>query len=172
MSDSFLRRWSRLKRQEAAPPAPPPAPQAPEPPEEIPPDAASIPLDEIAPWLRRRVPQAWRVAALRRLWVSDPAISGFVGLADYQFDWESLGGSPGWGPLRAIDDIAGLLSRAVGEPEPLPDTPEAEPASVEQVPTAALQIAAEPVDLPQDIVAAQEPPPPPPRRRGGGATPI
>ena len=184
MTDGFLRRWSRLKRQT------PPDPQAPSPQElppqelppqelteETPPDAETIPLDEVAVWLKRRVPQAWRIAALRRLWAADPAIAGFIGPADYQFDWEALGGSPGWGPLRAMDDIASLLSRAIGEPlpeplEPPPQTPPAppEPPRAEAVPQPAPSLE-QPENKPEiAIVRVSEMPPP--RRRGGAATPI
>lgn len=69
---------------------------------------------DLTPWLRRRVPELWRRAALRRLWAADPAIRDFVGPADYAWDWNTPGGAPGYGPLRATDDIARLLAQATG----------------------------------------------------------
>ncbi|MCW3474158.1 DUF3306 domain-containing protein [Limobrevibacterium gyesilva] len=160
MTGSFARRWSRLKR--AASPAAPPAPE----PVEIPPPAETIDLADIAGWLKRNVPDAWKTAALRRLWLSDPAIRDFIGPADYAWDWNTPGGAPGYGPLQAMDDVGKLLARAIGAPPPKETPPEAPPA-VQAVPA------------PQEKVAVAAPTPSPPapdpvepvRRRGGGATP-
>ncbi len=173
--DGFLRRWSRLKRQ--APPAPKPAPAAAEPPEEIPPPVESISDEEIAGWLKRRVPQAWRVLALRRLWVSDAAIAGFIGPADYQFDWEALGGSPGWGPLRAVDDITDLLSRAIGEHRPPPREAVPEEVAVAESDSAEpplqnLAVLTELAEIKPDFVVSEERDDTVRRRRGGAATPV
>jgi hypothetical protein len=157
--EGFAARWSRRKRgvAEVVP--------APEPPMEEPPLLDSLPLDEIGPWLKRRVPEAWKTAALRRIWVADPAIRGFVGLADYAWDWNTPGGAPFYGPMQAIDDVADLLSRAMGSqpkgPEALPE-PE-QPAML-----------AGPLDLPPTPAVLPAPAPesaPPPRRRGGRAAP-
>ena len=111
--DGILRRWARRKQvvrsgktMEAEQPL------------EIPPAADTIDLAEIAGWLKRNVPPAWKTAALRRLWVADPAIRNFVGMADYAWDWNTPGGAPGYGPLRAVDDVAALLQRLAAPPEP------------------------------------------------------
>ena len=172
MSDSpegFARRWSRLKRHGETPPAV----AVPEAPMEVPPPAETIPLEEIAGWMARRVPDSWRQAALRRLWVSDPAISSFVGLADYAWDFTVEGGAPGWGAMRAIDDVAKLLARAIGE---VPADPALEPKS-ESPPAAAEAVPG--VEAQPDVVspaiasvAAPEPETRPMRRRGGGAVPV
>ncbi len=164
--EGFARRWSRLKRQPAPAPSPSPvaAVAAPELPEEIPPAAETIPLEEIAGWLPRHVPEVWRQAALRRLWIADPAIRNFIGPADYAWDWNTAGGVPGWGPLRAIDDIAKLLVRAIGETPP--DMPEPPPADL-SVPA----IPPPPAPLIAEAATALEPLEPALRRRGGGATP-
>jgi hypothetical protein len=170
--DGFLRRWSRLKRSSPAPEAP----VAEDLPEEVPPPVETIPVEEIGPWLKRRVPQAWRVLALRRLWVSDAAIAGFIGPADYQFDWEALGGSPGWGPLRAVDDIADLLTRAIGAHRPPPDAVPDDVVVADQTPpkaqSANLVDAAEPSDSATESVETGEREAVTRRRRGGAATPV
>lgn len=168
--EGFLRRWSRRKRQ-VAPQVVEAVPEA-LPPEEMPPPAETIPLEEIAAWMGRRVPEGWREAALRRVWSADVAIRDFVGPADYAWDWNVPGGAPGWGPMRAIDDIAQLLSRAIGEPLPAPPAqPEPEPAPV----IAVAEIPPRPAPLPElPPVALPEPAPEQSARprRGGRALPV
>lgn len=170
--EGFARRWSRLKRQAAEPavPAPQPAPAPAPPPEPVtPPPAAEVPLEDIMGWVRRGAPEAWAQLALRRLWRSDPAIASHIGPADYAWDWNAEGGVPGWGPMRAADDIVKLLARAIGEPEP----------AAEQAPTPAVEAQAEPSERVSDdgeaAPAALKLPPPAPsrhRRRGGRAAPV
>src|SRR4051794_5364204 len=88
---------------------------------------------DLAQFLRKGVPAAWRNAALRRIWALDPKIRDYVGEArDYAYDWNAPGGVPGSGPL-AEQDIPGLLRRVIGESEPDPSPgapqPTADPSS-------------------------------------------
>jgi len=129
-SEGFARRWSRLKRQAVAPcpevtlEVTPPIEVSPEPPVEIPPPVETIPLEEITGWLSKRLPEGWREAALRRVWSADIDIRDFKGLADYAWDYTSeFDAPPGFGPMRATDDMVRLLARAIGEPLPLPELP-------------------------------------------------
>jgi len=55
-------------------------------------------------------------AALRRAWSVDPAIRDFVGLSENSWDFNALGGVPGFGSLTA-EDARRLLARVVGEKE-------------------------------------------------------
>ena len=146
--DGILRRWARRKRAARGPQAA----DAAAPPLEIPPSAETIDLDEIAGWLKRNVPPAWKTAALRRLWVADPAIRDFIGMADYAWDWNTPGGAPGYGPLRAADDVAALLKRVIGAPEPAATQAEAANIPPDSAPAIA------PAALPAPRVA--QPPPP------------
>lgn len=152
-SESRLARWRRLKAAGEPTQAPP----------ETPPALETVELAEIAGWLRRNVPEAWKQAALRRLWREDAQIRGFVGLADYAGDWNTPGGVPGFGPLGALDDLADLLARAMGTP-------------ATATPAPAIEAAPEPA--PPPAIAPQPDPPPPARqiatapRRGGRATPV
>lgn len=147
MSEDFLSRWSRCKAEarraaggsttqsdraaELAPDVPhqradePGTPDA-EPaltPEEL---AALPKLDEltadsdITGFLRRGVPEALRNAALRKMWMLDPAIRDFVGPArDYSYDWNTPGGVPGNSPLEP-EHVAAMVRRLFGEPEAAP----------------------------------------------------
>jgi Protein of unknown function (DUF3306) len=122
--EGFLGRWSRLKREarEAVPS---------EAAEELPPEEA-VDLEALPPieslgaesdytaFMARGVPEDLRCAALRKAWASDPAIAGFRGFAEY--DWDC--NAPGYGALLPTDDIKQLLGRI------LRDEPEAaEPAA-------------------------------------------
>lgn len=114
--DGFLARWSR--RKQAARTAPPQAPveapgESPEP--EVAFDPATLPpLDTLGAdsdytvFLRTGVPKALRLAALRKAWASDPAITGHRPLVDY--DWDC--NAPGYGALRPTDD-AGKVTEAL-----------------------------------------------------------
>lgn len=149
--EGFARRWARLKgRGEVAPVA-----------EEVPPDLESLALEDIAGWLKRNVPQAWKTAALRRMWVADAGIREFVGLADYAWDFNVPGGSAVFAPLGALDDVAGMLARAVGADAVAPVAVVKEEAVAEVLPPVGEEAPAEAV---REVVRG--------RRRGGGATPV
>jgi hypothetical protein len=141
--ETFLARWSKRKVQARTGEAPEPAPSADDarppkaeddsdgiPLEDLPPIESIDASTDLTPWLRKKVPEAWKRAALGRVWASDPAISEFVGLADYAWDWNAPDGVPGFGPLRATDNLAELLSQAIGQaPACAPEEPAAEKAT-------------------------------------------
>ena len=178
MSDErSLQRWSRTKRAaaHAASEHDQAARQSPCARVEEPPPVAELTLEDLTGWLRRNVPEAWRRAALRRLWVDDPMIREFIGPADYAWDWNAPDGVPGYGPLRAVDDVAKLLAQVIDD-KPTP-TASAQPAAlITSLPTPADEMAAAP---PVTAAVAEpntraKPPPMSPikRRRGGSATPV
>ncbi len=69
---------------------------------------------DISAFLRPGVPADLAQAALRRAWVADPAIRDFVGLAENAWDFNAPDGVPGFGPLRAIDDVQRLAAQIAG----------------------------------------------------------
>lgn len=76
---------------------------------------------DLTPWLKRNVPDAWKQAALRKLWLTDPHVRAHVPFADYAWDWNTPGGVPGSGPLGPLDDVAKMAAdilRGYGNPEP------------------------------------------------------
>lgn len=120
MSEDFLSRWSRRKTEARRAPAVEP-PQA-EPvlsEEEIAalPKIDTLQVDtDITPFLRAGVPATLRNAALRKMWLLDPAIRDFAGHArDYDYDWNTPGGVPGSGALGPSDDVAVMLRRVLGD---------------------------------------------------------
>jgi hypothetical protein len=97
-----------------------PTTSAPQPPSAF--DRASLPPIEsitagtdIRAFLAPGVPADLSRAALRRAWVADPAIRDFVGLAENAWDFTAPGGVPGFGPLRAIDDVQRLAAQVIGD---------------------------------------------------------
>jgi hypothetical protein len=88
-------------------------------------------LDELTPetditgFLRPGVPEAIRNAALRKMWLLDPAIRDFPGHArDYAYDWNAPDGAPGSAPLQR-EEVAALLRGFLGKSAaPAEDTAE------------------------------------------------
>jgi Protein of unknown function (DUF3306) len=142
MSDpeDFLSRWSRRKR-EASPEAEPVNPPAADEPAqderasgkasrlnapasaETAFDLTSLPPIEridaetdISGFLAAGVPSDLTRAALRRAWTSDPKIRNFVGLADYDWDFNAAGSMAGFGPLEMTDEVGKVVGRMV-EPD-------------------------------------------------------
>ena len=138
-SETFLTRWSRLKRddlqrpetaeeppgptpetarEEAAPGAAGDARPPPQPAPELPalPDIDSIASgSDIRAFLAAGVPAELTKAALRRAWTVDPAIRDFIGLAENQWDFTDPTSIPGFGPLAPTDDVGRLVSQALGQ---------------------------------------------------------
>jgi hypothetical protein len=68
---------------------------------------------DITGFLKPGVPSALRHAALRRVWVIDPAIRDFVGLQDYDWDFNSSD-IAGFGEIGSEHDVANMVARLFG----------------------------------------------------------
>ncbi len=121
----FLGRWARRKQEaqraalapEPSPTATPPtAPAADQPPVDLPlPSLDSIvPGADVSAFFQAHVPEALRQAALRKLWTTDPEISGFIEMADYQWDFNNPDAIPGWGSRIDMPDVRRLAGRLLG----------------------------------------------------------
>jgi hypothetical protein len=140
MSEDFLARWSRRKRDAAETEQAKSAPneddavaedaipenaesvEAIEPPAEPVFDLKNLPsiesitaASDIRPFLAPGVPVDIARAALRRAWSSDPRIRDFVGLADYDWDYHTPGSAAGFGPLEMTDELRRMVARIVGD---------------------------------------------------------
>src|SRR6266404_3756124 len=140
-SESIMSRWSRRKQESARPVEPDGSSSEPKPIEAEPDhsnpatfatpatgspasqafDLASLPPlqsitvgTDIRSFLASSVPVELTNAALRRAWVTDPAIRDFIGIAENQWDFNDPTAMPGFGPLTA-DDVPGLAG--LGETE-------------------------------------------------------
>src|SRR5712671_6233755 len=140
-SENIMSRWSRMKQQSARRAAPDdlsseskpvdaeagdlnkataaaPATDSPTSPAF---DPASLPLlqsitagTDIRSFLASNVPLELTRAALRRTWVTDPAIRDFIGIAENQWDFNDPTAMPGFEPLRA-GDVPGLATPGEAE---------------------------------------------------------
>lgn len=138
--EGFLTRWSRLKRDPAAAPAAgsvaadrpnaeasgggePALPEG----RTLEDLVAELPnLDEIvagqdlSAFMQAWVPGHLRAAALRRMWLIDPAIRDYVDPAlDYAYDYNLPGGAPGYGPMETsaemVREVREMFGRAIGD---------------------------------------------------------
>lgn len=159
--ESFARRWSRRKAEERQDTADPPdeegteltpTPESPPPPatalpEEEPPDLPPIESltaeSDFTPFLRDKVPEALRKAALRKLWRSDPVLANLDGLNDYDEDF--TGGSLGGIVATAYRVGKGMVDKATEIAEET--APEADPATEDG---GAVDVARGATDTPED----------------------
>jgi hypothetical protein len=141
----FLSRWSRRKRRatalvnaaDARGPSLPPIPDqgaprhgstettsaqtalASDPPSLVPLHAIGAETD-VRAFLAAGVPSELARAALRRAWLSDPKIRDFVGLADYDWDFNTPESVAGFGMIEAADQVERELARLVRGPAAAP----------------------------------------------------
>lgn len=130
MSETFLSRWSKRKfdeqnNAERSAPSVVESAQADEPdPDAITPEElAALPAlesvtsaEELTVFLRKGIPAVLRMAALKKLWVLDPAIRDYVGDArDYAWDWNVPGGVPVSGPIEPGADIESMVRKIFGD---------------------------------------------------------
>ena len=67
------------------------------------------------------VPAELTRAALRRAWVTDPAIRDFIGIAENQWDFTKPDGVPGFGSLELTPELRRMVAQLVGDaPERVP----------------------------------------------------
>ncbi len=137
--DNILARWSRRKLEagragnvppaggcpepRAARPGPPAGSEAPVQifdPGDLPPIDSITATTDIRSFLRSGVPAALTRSALRRAWVTDPAIRDFIGVAESQWDYNDPAAMPGFGPLltdqaaKLAENVVGRVDAAIG----------------------------------------------------------
>lgn len=127
MTEDFLSRWSRLKRESATEPEAASEPQPTDPVPAASPaapapaiDASSLPAIEsisaesdVAAFLQAGVPEDLRLAALRSAWACDPAIRDFIGIAESQWDFNTDGAIAGFGSLSVEEHARYVAARAL-----------------------------------------------------------
>jgi hypothetical protein len=69
---------------------------------------------DIRAFLAPGVPAELTRAALRRVWATDPKIRDFIGLADYDWDFNMPGAIPGFGPLEMTDELRRQVVQMIG----------------------------------------------------------
>lgn len=98
-----------------------------EPSSDVIPEPLPLPsLDDVVPgadlslFMQPHVPETLRNAALAKMWRSDPSIRDFIEMADYQWDWNTPGGMPGYAESVSGLDLEQMARRIVhGSPKTL-----------------------------------------------------
>jgi hypothetical protein len=105
-------------------------------PSKLPPIESITAESDIRAFLAPGVPPELTRAALRRAWATDPKIRDFVGLADYDWDFNAPGAIAGFGALEPSEELRRQVARMVGRSladgqseKPAPTPPEAPQAS-------------------------------------------
>ena len=139
-SEGFLTRWSKRKLQGRTEPDAVPPPRDANAPaceeteltqDEIDAIVARLPRIEdltpgssIADFLRKGVPLDLQRAAMRRMWSIDPGIRDFIEVAENQYDWNAVGGCPGYQPLGPGDHSAMIKAALDAFTPPPSETPD------------------------------------------------
>lgn len=84
-------------------------------PAHLPPIEAIDATTDIRAFLAPGVPAELTRAALRRAWLSDPAIRDFVGIAENQWDFTNPDTVPGFGSLELSPEVRRLLTGLLAE---------------------------------------------------------
>ncbi len=85
-------------------------------PDSLPPIESIAADTDIRAFLAPGVPPELSRAALRRAWAADPKIRDFVGLADYDWDFNAIGSMAGFGPLEMTEELRAIALRIIGPP--------------------------------------------------------
>src|SRR5262252_8545365 len=83
-------------------------------PTKLPPIETITAETDIRAFLAPGVPPELTRAALRRAWAADPKIRDFVGLADYDWDFNAPGAMTGFGSLEMTNELRQQIARMVG----------------------------------------------------------
>jgi hypothetical protein len=120
-------------------------------PASLPPIESITAQTDIRGYFAPGVPSDLARAALRRVWSADPTIRDFIGLSENAWDFNAPETIPGFGPITASDDVAGMMRQMLGEAR----------EAVQQIVPGPEKEASEPPQL-QDDTAEQRPIPQPP----------
>jgi len=118
--------------------------------EALPPLDTVTSREELQLFLRKGVPKALRQAALRKVWMLNPKISGYLDVArDYAYDWNVAGGVPGNSgtllpgeALRMVDKFLQKKPEPADEPSLSEKAPQVAEDAAEEIETT--------IEFPQD----------------------
>jgi hypothetical protein len=141
---SFIRRWSRRKREAAEDGAAqaqaelaakadrtsrePSAPELAADLTKLPPIESITAESDIRAFLAPGIPPELTRAALRRAWAADPKIREFIGVSENSWDFNAPGAIPGFGPLEMTDELRRRITQFVGR-NVVPEAADASPAT-------------------------------------------
>jgi hypothetical protein len=84
-------------------------------PASLPPIESITATSDIRAFLAPGVPEDLTRAALRRVWVTDPTIRDFIGIAENQWDFTKPDGVPGFGSLELTPELRRIVASLIGD---------------------------------------------------------
>ncbi len=81
----------------------------------LPPIESIVAASDIRAFLAPGVPEELTRAALRRVWVTDPKIRDFIGLAENQWDFTKPDAVPGFGSLVLTPELRRMVASLIGD---------------------------------------------------------
>ena len=90
----------------------------------LPPIESITAASDVRAFFAPGVPADLTRAALRRVWVTDPTIRDFVGIAENQWDFTAPDGVPGFGALPFTPELRQMVAALIGD---TPTVPQLEP---------------------------------------------
>jgi hypothetical protein len=116
----------------------------------LPPIESITATSDVRAFLAPGVPEELTRAALRRVWLTDPAIRDFIGIAENQWDFTKPDSVPGFGSLELTPEQRHMLASLIGD-APRPTLRQENIGRDEQTAKTA-----EPLSLPARILAPVE----------------
>jgi hypothetical protein len=96
---------------------------------DLPPIESITATSDLRAFLKPGVPEDLVRSALRRAWVTDPAIRDFIGIAENQWDFTKPDTIPGFGSLELTPELRRMVADLVGGVERQSESPQPEDAS-------------------------------------------
>jgi hypothetical protein len=84
-------------------------------PSTLPPIESITATSDVRAFLAPGVPEELTRAALRRVWVTDPTIRHFIGIAENQWDFTKPDGVPGFGSLELTPELRRMVASLIGD---------------------------------------------------------
>ncbi len=100
---------------------------------------------DLTQFMKRGVPKALKLAAMRKMWTVNPVISTYLDEArDYAYDWNTPGGVPGSGGTIDLADAARRVERMLSGARASSEPADAEPGPAETGDTESVETEAPP----------------------------
>jgi len=106
----------------------------------LPPIESITATSDIRAFLAPGVPEELTRVALRRVWLADPAIRNFIGIAENQWDFTKPDSIPGFGSLKVTPELLRMVASLIGDATAQADEWQADAEQAEQIGETSVQL--------------------------------
>lgn len=125
----------------------------------LPPIESITATSDIRAFLGPGVPEELTRAALRRVWVIDPTIRDFIGIAENQWDFTSPDNSaPGFGALQLTPELRRMVANLIGDGTGQSDDRQADAEQVDKISEVSTQLPTPAKAAPSEDIGAERSP--------------